>query len=181
MVQQPRRPVSFLLLGYVLWATWQLTAHFIAVGDGLSTIVDRVVRTWPIPLPRETASGIDFIECFGCDPLPGGEGYALGIAFVFVAGGPLALIAWTLQRFASAALATSSAWLQAGFILQAASLCLGVPVVGGYLFFATPADFVHWAPVCALLDVALGAPALLTWRRLQARAFVAPRPRLVSA
>lgn len=160
-----RRLLSTALLGYLVLATWMLTSRFTAWGDDLA---GTIAGAWAEP-PRSASSagGIDFIECFGCDALPGVEGVGLVFLLLVVSGGPLALAAVALGHRLNAR-ERAVRWWQAAFVLQLASAAAGAVVLYGMLHLAPSlADALHWLTGCALLDVVAGAPALVLWRRLQ--------------
>lgn len=174
-----RRLLSVALLCYLGFATWVLTARFAAWGDGVSTVVGRVVQGWTVTTAlASTGDGIDFIECYGCSSLPGANGYAFGFLCLLVAGCPLAVTAaWERRRGRSLPLPTS--WYQTAFVLQCASVGVAAVVLYGFLAFSTNIqDVAHWMSACALADIVTGVPAIFTWRLLHASAFGAPRPLL---
>ena len=171
-----RRLLSVALLGYLALATWMLASRFTAWGDDLSGTVAQVVRSWTVTPPATASSdGIDFIECFGCDALPGVQGYGLAFLLLIVSGGPLALVAARLARGNRHLSRAGASWWQAAFVVQMASLAAGALVLYGMWHVAPSlADVLHWITLCALVDVAAGVPALVWWRRLQARAGTQP-------
>lgn len=165
-----RRLISVALLCYLGLAAWMLTSRFGAWGDGLAATVEQVVRAWTVTPPLSpSAGGIDFIECFGCDSLPGVEGYALGFLLLLVGGGPLALLGLVLDRLHTTERGRPAGIGQAALVVQIASVATGALVLYFLLRFAIDArDVLHWVTACALADVAAGVPALAAWRRLMA-------------
>ena len=113
----------------------------------------------------------------GCNSLPGVGGYQLGLLFLLLAGGPLAFAARVLERRRNdfGSVGVPAGWCQAGFVVQSASLCLGVLIASVVLTNAPLEEFVHWITVIALVDVVVGVRALSAWRRLQAATFAEPR------
>lgn len=161
-----RRLLSTALLGYLALATWMLTARFTAWGDDLAGTIAGAWAEPPPPAPA--AGGIDFVECFGCDALPGAQGFGLVFLLLVVSGGPLALAAAALGRCGVDARSRAARWWQAAFVVQLASVAAGAVVLYGMLHLAPSlADALHWLTGCAFLDVVAGAPALVLWRRLQ--------------
>lgn len=160
-----RRLLSAALLGYLALATWMLTSRFTAWGDDLAGTIAGAWAEPPPPAP--SAGGIDFIECFGCDRLPGVEGVGLVFLLLVVSGGPLALAAVVVGRRIDAR-SRAARWWQAAFVVQLASAAAGVMVLYGMLHLAPSlTEALHWLTGCAILDVVAGLPALVVWRRLQ--------------
>lgn len=160
-----RRLLSAALLGYLALATWMLTSRFTAWGDDLAGTIAGAWAEPPPPAP--SAGGIDFIECFGCDRLPGVEGYAVGVVSLLIGGGPLALLGLVLDRRRTRDQGRPAGIGQFALVVQIASVASGALVLCVLLRFAVDAgDVLHWVTACAFADVAAGVPALAAWRRL---------------
>ena len=159
-------PVTLFVVGL---ATFTLTTRFVAWGDELATSVGEFMAK-PPPVPPASGGGIDFVECYGCDNLPGTEGFGLGILALLLAGGPLAFAARLLERRRHdfGVVPVTAAWCQAGFVVQGASLCLAMLIMYAFVTIASPTEFVHWISATALVDIFAGVPALTAWRRLLA-------------
>lgn len=178
-----RRLLSVALLCYLGLAAWLLTSWFSVWGDDLTATVAQVVRSWTVtPTRSPSAGGIDFIECFGCDSLPGVQGYAAGFLLLLLGGGPLAILGLVLDRRPAHGHTPAAGLWQGAFVVQIASVAVGVLVLGLLLQIASDArDVLHWVTACAFADVVAGVPALAAWRRLLARAGDDARPVLRDA
>lgn len=169
-----RRLLVLVALFAVALGVWTLATRFAVWGDELAISVAGFMAE-PPPVPAASDGSIHFVEC--CDSLRGTQGFTFGILALLIAGGPLAFVARVLERRRDAfgVVPVTAASCQAGFIVQGASLCLGVLIVYAFVRLASPVAFVHWTSATALLDIVAGIPALFEWRRLQAAAFAEPR------
>lgn len=180
MTRRVALTVVFVVAGL---AAWTATARVEAWSDELSAVVSTLF-TYVAPPARDTAGGVDFVECLGCDQLPGPEGVGFGLLALLLAGGPLAFVAAICERrqqqFGDGAIPSS--WCQVGFVLQAASIAVGALLLAALLTFAAIADSgLHWSSAAGFVNLFFGVPALFTWRRLQAFAFAAARRPLFKA
>lgn len=179
-----RRITPMVVLLIAVLVGWMSTSRFVAWGDEVAEAVATML-VYVAPPVTATTGGIDFVECYGCEGLPGTEGFAYGLLALLLAGGPLAFAATIFERRQQqfGATAVPSAWCQTGFVVQGASLAVGSLLVYALVSFAaTSGDVVHWSSAAGLIDIFVGVPALFRWRRLQAGSFAAPaRPLLKAA
>lgn len=180
MTRRVALTVVFVVAGLAAWAA---TSRVTAWGDELATVASTPFAYVAPPAPG-TAGGIDFVECLGCDQLPGPEGVGFGLLALLLAGGPLAFVAAICERrqqqFGDGAI--PSGWCQTGFVVQAASVAVGALLVAALVTFAATADAgLHWSSAAGFVNIFFGLPALFTWRRLHAAAFAAPARPLIRA
>jgi hypothetical protein len=161
----------------------------VAAGEDLAATVDRVVahdrhRLTDVSLdpPAPETGGIDFIECFGCDPLPGGEGFPLTLLGLVAAGTPLAFRAFAARRRARAGLPVpDSGVAQNAGVVMAASLVVST-WTGPLLLTVQPHDagslVVFAVGAMGIANVVLGLPAVYAWREVYAHAFARQTPML---
>ncbi len=179
-----RRIAALVVLLAAGPSVWTLTSRVATWGDEVAASVDTML-VYAAPATASTAGGLDFVEITECmgGCLPGSQGFAYGLLALLLAGGPLAFASVILERRQQqfGGMAVPTAWGQAGFVLQGASLVVGSLLVYAFVSQATTGEVVHWSSAAGVTDVLFGVPALFRWRRLQAGAFAAPGRPLLNA